>query len=717
MSLGDVMPPSAIKEKKPKPLEHAQAPPAPPPPGQPKIKSLPGAPPATPGPWLDNPEEFPSLSAASPRSGAVAAAVGVASSASMEGAAAQRHPSSPPKQRAPVGSAKSGSNNTNQNDKKVKANPKPGKKRDDRQNKPQSPGASAITMLSAAPRDRDQTGDEHAFLRLMQQNQVAVGEKKGRQRLRPRKKKFSALKKRVLQERLAQWKASQGETEKSRLSCTVCLYPFAESDELEDDDEYEEIISNFSEMARNVGAVRWLYVPRLVVDGFVSTDEHPAFVYFEDHKDALAAVACWDGLVLAGVKLKAVCLKESGEDAGEEPFVDEKEWGEWCLRNVNGADTVVDDSKQAALESPVEVILVNALTEDDLEDDECMEESVTDLRAVAEKFGKLMDIRVEKIPSPPRIHVRYEGGISAAKQALNEWEKTVVGGSQIVAKLSSSPDPLEVDALSSSIFLDSVLTEDDLEDEDCLAESLNDIRELAERFGEVKDVLRDGDSTVRVVFDHSQAAAKAAVEGFNGMTIGGMIVSASLAGMQSRAEREGSSGFRMEGKTASSDPETMFSGDKRISERFAECKRAPKIPNTGEPRKYATLVDDDTVKPLLIEMLGELMRLQKRAVQDKNAKARRRLVMGLREVARGIRANKVKMVVMANNLDQYGAIDEKLQEILNLAHEAGIPVFFEFNKRGLGRAIGKSIKIAVIGIQNADGAHQPFKKLLARAPH
>ena len=109
------------------------------------------------------------------------------------------------------------------------------------------------------------------------------------------------------------------------------------------------------------------------------------------------------------------------------------------------------------------------------------------------------------------------------------------------------------------------------------------------------------------------------------------------------------------------------------------------------------------------------MRLQKRAMEDKNAKARRRIVMGLREVARGIRAHKVRMVVMANNLDQYGAIDEKLQEIIDLAYSEDIPLFFEFSKRNLGKAVGKSIKVAVVGVQNADGAHAPFKKLMSIA--
>jgi selenocysteine insertion sequence-binding protein 2 len=110
------------------------------------------------------------------------------------------------------------------------------------------------------------------------------------------------------------------------------------------------------------------------------------------------------------------------------------------------------------------------------------------------------------------------------------------------------------------------------------------------------------------------------------------------------------------------------------------------------------------------------MRLQKRALDDKNAKARRRIVMGLREVARGIRAHKVRMVVMANNLDDYGAIDERVQEIVDSCFTEGVPIFYEFSKRTLGKALGKTIKIAVVGVQNADGANQQFKKLEKLAP-
>ncbi|OEU16875.1 hypothetical protein FRACYDRAFT_185147 [Fragilariopsis cylindrus CCMP1102] len=210
------------------------------------------------------------------------------------------------------------------------------------------------------------------------------------------------------------------------------------------------------------------------------------------------------------------------------------------------------------------------------------------------------------------------------------------------------------------------------------------------------------------------------------MVVGGQIINASLPGsIDSKIDIFENSGDKRKpdaetkansGKKARTDDKApLYSGDKLIPERFAEMKRVPKIPNAAGPREYASTTNDERVRPLLAEMLRELMRLQKRAIEDKNTKAKRRMVMGLREVARGIRAHKVKMVVMANNLDQYGVIDEKLQEIIDLAKSEGVPLFFEFTKRSLGKAIGKSIKIAVIGIQNADGAHQPFKKLNAIA--
>lgn len=593
--------------------------------------------------------------------------------------------------------------------------------------------ANSHGHMLAPPVPRDDTGDEHELLRLLQKQGGLVVQNKGRQRIRPRKKKFTSLKKKVLQERLHAWQELQTQkkvqTAEERTKAegtraendlhalettTVCLYGFAEPIELQDDDEYEEILSNLLEMAEKMGGVRWTFIPR---DGdSVNSNGPPSFVDFVSSSDALAAVACWDGLVLGGQNLNASVLSQAEKGLS---ISDETGWKTWCMRAYAESVRSVDTGMQGndwvlshANATQPEIVLENVLSEDDLEDEECMTESLNDIKTLAQRFGVVAGVRVEREPSP-RVFLRYESD-EVARRAVVEFAEVVVGGKQIAAALVEVHSSVERKT-SGSILLENVLTEDDREDEDCLEESLNDIRELCSRFGPVESVRPENDTlAVRVDFeDVSSDVVQSAVKSFNGMQIGGSTVSASAIG--NIPTRTTPSRLTVKDKIEE-EPTPMFSGDKQIPERFAAAKRVPKVPNAGTPRKYATLAEDDTVKPLLSEMLGELMRLQKRAVEENNSKVRRRIVMGLREVARGIRSHKVKLVVMANNLDHYGVIDDKLQEILDLAEENDVPVFFEFTKRALGKAIGKTIKIGVLGVQNAEGAHQQFKRLVQLAP-
>jgi ribosomal protein L7Ae-like RNA K-turn-binding protein len=683
------------------------------------------------------------------------------------------------------------------------------------------------------------------------------GTTKGRQRVRPRQKKFTALKKKVLQERLRQWQELHTTTANDentvttlattqtctalngcdtrptkRDGGTVCLLGFVgEDDDLEDDDEYQEIVDNLRDMALPVSKSTndsvLVFVPRYGV--YPRSELWPAFVKFgpsdESSASSLAvdaAVASWNGLILGGQALqcRAIelhptmdtdvpndtaseseeaqwqaqclaamaihsmvkpesatnasltfdvlvdnalteddmededCLAESLHDlrviaskcgAVESLRVDSKNplslrityrWNvdnhdvdssmvvaEWNKVSIGGQQLVARiDTPRTAL---FDVLVDNALTEDDLEDEDCMAESLQDLRVVASKYGTVESLRVDsKDVYPPTLRVTYqrndERDIDSSK-VVAEWNKVSIGGHQLAARIATADDcPVTTTATKFCGFvcLQNVLTADDLEDDDCLQESLNDIRELAMRFGQVDSVVVEqsdkasvslaSECTVRVCYS-TLGEAKAGVVGFNGTVIGGNTVSALLDGLPLEQSAQAPK------VSTNNHPETMFSGDKIVSERFAACKRVPKIPNKESTRVYATLAKDEAIKTLLIEMLGELMRLQKRAVEDKNAKARRRLVIGLREVARGIRAHKVKMVVMANNLDEYGIIDQTLQEIIDLCRTEEVPVFYEFTKRALGKALGKTIKVAVAGIQNADGAHQQFKKLMQYA--
>jgi len=738
---------------------------------------------------------------------------------------------------------------------------------------------------------------------------------KGRQRVKPRKKKLTTLKKRVLMERLAHWEstnknqdadtAASGitndepttssssfttteKTELKKIPKSICLFNFIRSaEELKEEEEYDEIVSDLNQMSSSIGSVRSIYIPILPEE---DENYYPAFVQFQDESSVDKALSVWNDMILGGYPLKVATLTLPPSSVMD----DKIEWKELIMqsfryylssiqnqkelpknkdeRNINNESTIITTVK-----------LENILTKDDIEDEECLQESISDIQTLAMQFGRVqkvqytlnneednygtvyIDYTLGATEAQKSLHGMMIGGIPIvasfvtinlhpdssndkegtkekntialqnifseddyedeeclqestsdvellvqeygcienmnvtlegdekgtvyvtykeyknAKTAVQKLNGMVLGGQTITAQFCSDDasnavfHQTETDEKRKikyhTVVLDNVLTEDDYDDEDCLQESLQDVQDLAEKYGSIfkldtalqnndenKSGMKEGEKgKVYITYDYKNSdnknTAYNAAAQLDGSVLGGQTISAYVVLVRMKQDgtvvvardciEETEGVFEMNGQnteidqkmaTVSNDqgeddiiengeskeggkeeeetsPPLMYSGDKIIPEKYAACKRAPKIPNKGQPRSYATQINNENAKPLLTEMLGELMRLQLRNKDDKNARARRRLVMGLREVARGIRAHKVKMIIMANNLDEYGAIDSKLQEILDLAKEEELPVLFELNKRKLGKALGKSIKVAVVGIQNADGAHEQFKKL------
>jgi hypothetical protein len=672
---------------------------------------------------------------------------------------------------------------------------------------PRARNLTAVSDLSggAAP-GRDLDGEEHQLLRLVQERNVY--QKKGRQRVAPRKKKFTALKKKVLQERLDQWRVLHPEEVPSQSSViysgsgghdtnplgsgsteeggskgmfrtrSLCLYNYAEPDELEEEDEYEEILENLTSMARKIGPIEEVFLPRSSVQNETddtspansnNNDEsesdrpyrHPVFLLFKNESDASAALACWRDWMIGGSQLEVFGLEVQDETCGASSA-----WSERALAAESKTRNEPEKAKTTGESRTLEVLLQKVLAEDDYDDEDCMSESLEDLKKIALRFGAVGTIRAAGTNGD--VLVTYENtSLEVTRGIAQDLCRVVVGGKPLYASVRELPtDPSEGSAgpptttTLSTLLLENVLTEDDLQDSDCLQESLNDVKELCLRYGTVSNVVAKG-SAVKVTYrdngdntriaqtaadeldgiilggntvrasvlitsesddnplDHSidvhnllteddvededcmeeslgdvrelastygevvsvnmckvendstnyvrirfggddPSVVARAVEGFSGMVIGGQIVSASLSATGSappeatEATNPGDKRKPTETplstntskasdmkKARTDDKAPLYSGDKLISERFAEMKRVPKIPNKEGPRAYASGAStDERIKPLLAEMLGELMRLQKRAIEDKNAKARRRMVMGLREVARGIRAHK-----------------------------------------------------------------------------
>jgi len=640
----------------------------------------------------------------------------------------------------------------------------------DKKTKKNTKVVPADPRLAAAfkPLPRAQTDDAHAAHMIRfpgvegaTRKGGPIEVKKGRQRLGPRKKRLSTLKKRVLQERLRVWRESNGINASEAISeqvkaedanedvpgaveplmayHTVCLRNFVtDEEELADGDEYDEIVSDLLHLASKIGPVAEVYIPRPPVEEG-EQDIHSVvglvFVRYEQEQDARAALASFDALTIGGGKLEPSPVSSDGSASGGASGVD---WRLLMHQHVPSvaiihvADAATPPTPLTEGDASGENIIValeNILSEDDFEDSDCLAESVEDIRALVEQFGTVVDLTAHiDGESEGQVHVAYEGAASVGQKAASQLNGMVIGGSSISARvLGDAADKTDKGSPPPMLILENILTEDDLEDEDCLQESVEDILSMCKEIGEVASIKAHTEGPnqgqVHVLYtSDSDDVAKMAVEAFDGRTVGGETIRARLdvpIVPTDGADTAASTNHKSETNADDETPKPMFSGDKVIPERYAECKRAPKVPTKGIPRAYATKIDDDTVIPLISEMLGELMRLQIRSKDDKNARARRRLVMGLREVARGIKSHKVKMVIMADNLDEYGAIDDKLQEILDLAEKEDVPVFFELSKRRLGKALGKTIKVAVVGIYSADGAHPQYKqlqKIYLRAP-
>lgn len=557
---------------------------------------------------------------------------------------------------------------------------------------------------------------------------------RGKQKVKT-KKTLSALKKAILKERLQQYRSSCGTTESQNdeiskvsskhdmdldVSSVVCLKDFVTADEIQEDDEYEEIVADLEALAKKVGKIHKVIIPRYGhLTGF-------AFVYFEIIDDALAAHACWNNMVLGGNELSTILIpnavfeKASSMDDSHESIL--LQLSKETLLSFHAdishgfgshSNVFKDGSNNShGTYQTATVHLDHILTEEDFEDEESLMESKDDIATLSKKYGQVVSIDiVMDTDLKGRVSITFES-IEHAKTAASHFNGMVIGGQSVVATLSSMDSHAPVPKL----ILKNVLTEDDFQDDDCLKETESDLMMLLSNFGKVNtfemelEGERKGDVTITYQDIYS---ASIALNDLDGKLFGGAVLKAILSEDACSSSDVAKSSLQIEHESVplrSNDP-MITSGGKVIPAQYAEMKRVPKIPNKGVPRAYAKQMDNDQVIPLLIEMLGELMRLQMRAKETNNTKVKRRLVLGLREVCRGIKSRKVKMVVLANNLDEYGALEEKLQEILDLANANEVPVISVLNKKKIGKAVGKSIKVSVVGIENPEGAFDSFKKL------
>ena len=145
---------------------------------------------------------------------------------------------------------------------------------------------------------------------------------------------------------------------------------------------------------------------------------------------------------------------------------------------------------------------------------------------------------------------------------------------------------------------------------------------------------------------------------------------------------------------------------------------------------FTTSICDQAITPELNktakEMLQLLLGFQHRLREQCEIKGdmtrynnKKRMVFGLREVAKWTKSGRAACLVVAPNIERAegaGGLDDTLETIIDTCRSRGTPVIFCMNRNKLAEAVGKKqSKVSAIAISDVNGADKPYKLCLQLA--
>jgi len=140
----------------------------------------------------------------------------------------------------------------------------------------------------------------------------------------------------------------------------------------------------------------------------------------------------------------------------------------------------------------------------------------------------------------------------------------------------------------------------------------------------------------------------------------------------------------------------------------------------AEDIRYAEQVITNDLNSSATTLLKKLKGFQDRLYHtDKiKAKMRRRLLYGLREVAKSVNVKTSKAIIIAPNIEKIeseGGLDDRIDQIIAEARGNDIPIVFALTKRRIGNALGVNGVISMVSILDYNGADDEFKITLKHA--
>jgi len=90
---------------------------------------------------------------------------------------------------------------------------------------------------------------------------------------------------------------------------------------------------------------------------------------------------------------------------------------------------------------------------------------------------------------------------------------------------------------------------------------------------------------------------------------------------------------------------------------------------------------------------------------------------GLREVAKSVDAGTSKAIVLAPNIERIeseGGLDDRINQIIDLARENDVPIVVALTKRRIGKALNIQA-VSVVSVLDYNGADEEFKRTVRLA--
>jgi ribosomal protein L7Ae-like RNA K-turn-binding protein len=179
-----------------------------------------------------------------------------------------------------------------------------------------------------------------------------------------------------------------------------------------------------------------------------------------------------------------------------------------------------------------------------------------------------------------------------------------------------------------------------------------------------------------------------------------------------------------------SDPAYYSDSESVIAKPSASMHRLGRRPKASTAAIRTYVMQDlnfllDQAVGMLLLRLQNFMNAQRMfapcdAISEQRAQqyTQRRFVIGLKEVSRRTRQSKVECLIVAPDIEEdanSGGLDDRMRELLASAYQNQTPVVFALSRARLGKALGKSLHISVLGVLDSTGARSLLDESLLLA--